>query len=758
MPWVILIVFLFAVAALIDFIFKNPPALIVCVGLLFLGIYKLCEPSLERQRHEAKLRQEKLDQERELAEAQRDWSWPSKESFREQLLNAYEHSTRKLADQFLTSIVAGFVELYSQEFPTEFQPQHVVKTRDKNATFSLFLNTCSAALLDFTKLLPEEYMRPALASSLFTLSRPVFFVEEIKHDDPSKYQWIWQPKCWEACAALAKHFGNKTLLESRGLFNWSSYNIYGVFEDDDDDSSDRDRLTFEIPFRGTPLRPLVSRFLLFGTIEIPFEVPDENRFEGTWIVAPPRRGKTNLLHNLVAEDMKRGTVICIDSKGDLINPMRGLPCTIIDPRNVTINPLKLSTQTHSVAFVEYIFGALLATEMTAKQKTLFSEVLHLLSVIPDATMETFRDILTNGTAPYRGHIGKLKKMGQDFFAPKGEFDGPLYRETKTEVLWRLRNMLRNDYFYKMFTSPKTNIDFAKLMDSRGLIIIDNSKALLGEENQEFFARLFIAMIWMCAVQRSHLKPDQKVPVFVYIDECHTVIKRDDKIATILDECRSQKIALILAHQRIKQIESENVLDALTNCGIKIANSDADAPALAPRLHTEPDKLRLPQGSFALFARDVTPEAVTVSVPLFDSNRFPPAPDLGYEGAERASPIDDTEADQPQPPRSPPRTPQVREERPDDTLYWDITISPRKALKGGTHDLQIFADPSGRKKSINIDIPSGTHDGARFRLRGAGSFRPDGARGDIVLTIRVPTLPRHSQVSIFGSSDDLDEIG
>ena len=106
-----------------------------------------------------------------------------------------------------------------------------------------------------------------------------------------------------------------------------------------------------------------------------------------------------------------------------------------------------------------------------------------------------------------------------------------------------------------------------------------------------------------------------------------------------------------------------------------------------------------------------------------------------------------------PPQSEPKA-----DTADDTLHWNITISPKKALKGGTHTLQILADPSGQKKSINITIPAGTIDGARFRLKGAGIFRRDGTRGDIVLTVRVPTTAQHSQVSLYGSTDDPDEIG
>jgi len=104
-----------------------------------------------------------------------------------------------------------------------------------------------------------------------------------------------------------------------------------------------------------------------------------------------------------------------------------------------------------------------------------------------------------------------------------------------------------------------------------------------------------------------------------------VIRRDEKIATILDECRSQKIALILAHQRVAQIVTPNVLDALGNCAIRIANSDEDAPSLASRFRVEPEALRLPVGSFACFVRDKTAQAATVSVPEFDLSTLPPPP-------------------------------------------------------------------------------------------------------------------------------------
>ena len=54
-------------------------------------------------------------------------------------------------------------------------------------------------------------------------------------------------------------------------------------------------------------------------------LPLETRFSGHWIVAPPGRGKTTLLHSMFLEDVKRqASIIVLDIKGDLINPIKEL--------------------------------------------------------------------------------------------------------------------------------------------------------------------------------------------------------------------------------------------------------------------------------------------------------------------------------------------------------------------------------------------------------------------------------------------------
>jgi hypothetical protein len=174
----------------------------------------------------------------------------------------------------------------------------------------------------------------------------------------------------------------------------------------------------------------------------------------------------------------------------------------------------------------------------------------------------------------------------------------------------------------MLLSAKTRFKIGEAMDSGKIVIINNAKALLGDQGAEFFGRFFIAQVLAAAQARSGRRPEDKKPVYFYIDECQNVIARDERISTILDECRSQKVALILAHQRTEQIRSADVLSALSNCAVRYANSDDEAAYLAPRLRTTKKFLEtLPRGRFAVFVRDLTSQAIPLSITPTDFSQY-----------------------------------------------------------------------------------------------------------------------------------------
>jgi hypothetical protein len=366
---------------------------------------------------------------------------------------------------------------------------------------------------------------------------------------------------------------------------------------------------------------------------VPFVLPQETRFSGHWIIAPSGRGKTTLLHEMFLDDVQRdASIVVMDSKGEFIDPIKNLAAirdrlVLIEPSEahpIALNPLDVpqSEVMHTVALIEYVMAGLLDAKFTALQSNLFRNVIPaIIAALPNPTLDTFRDVLTHGFDPQ--YLPRLDRRAQEFFRDKDSgFSSKTYRDTRREIVWRLDFLMSNRIFSAIFTAPHTKLDLAREIDLGKIIIINNSKALLTDQGSEFFARFFVALILHAAQQRSGRPREKKLPCFVYIDECQTVIRRDENIATILDECRSQNIALILGHQRTSQLAPE-VLSAVSNCAIRMANSDDEAKYLSDKLRMDADELRsLPRGTFATFVRDLTPKGLRLRIDKRDLNSFP----------------------------------------------------------------------------------------------------------------------------------------
>jgi len=407
----------------------------------------------------------------------------------------------------------------------------------------------------------------------------------------------------------------------------------------------------ETYLRGTPF---VDLFLC----PVPFTIPEKARFEHQWIVAPPGVGKSTLLQYLILRDLERvaadqASIVVMESNRDLIKAIEGLkvfaPGQPLDGRLVVIDaediewPIALNlfdvgiedTRSYSLAeregfrnavlaLYDYIFSALLSAEMTSRQHTLFHFTIELLLTIPSATIDTLIDLMQpRGLAQFEQHLSKLDPDARRFFELK--FNSKEFDRTKEQVVDRLFAVKRIRTLSRMFAAPKSKFDFFTEMGAGKVILINVPQSLLQEDGVEIVGRFFISMILLAAHKRQLLPREQRLPCFVYIDECHDFIKRDPKIPAILDQARKLNVALVLAHQRLQQLQP-HVLDALYGAtAIKFASkvSDAAAHALARDMRTTPEFiLNQPTYHFAAYVRGVTNSALSIGIPATDMNLMP----------------------------------------------------------------------------------------------------------------------------------------
>lgn len=395
--------------------------------------------------------------------------------------------------------------------------------------------------------------------------------------------------------------------------------------------------------RGTPLLKLFAA-------TVPFAIRDAARFEHHHIVAGTGHGKTQAMQYMIACDLEaveRGeaSVIVMDSQRQMIPIISRLACfapggalhgrlIVIDPTDVAF-PIALSVfrmkdhadpaeaerlRNSAVSLLSYALGGLLAAQMTSFQQTLFGFVIRLCMVVPNATIITFVEVLEDASR-FEEHFPELSPLARKFF--ETQYDEPEFRRTRGEVARRAWGILENDTFTRMFSAPRSRLDFYEEMNAGKVILIDTAKGYLHEASR-LFGRFFIAMVLQATQERTS---GRSLPTFFYIDEAHEYF--DANVATMLEQARKSRVGLILAHQYLGQLGDirESVM---ANTAVKFAGgvSHEDAASLARAMHTTVDTIRGQRPlSFAVHVKGQG--AVSVSVPRGHMEDLPRMSEEGW---------------------------------------------------------------------------------------------------------------------------------
>ncbi|MBN1162830.1 ATP-binding protein [Patescibacteria group bacterium] len=151
--------------------------------------------------------------------------------------------------------------------------------------------------------------------------------------------------------------------------------------------------------------------------------------------------------------------------------------------------------------------------------------------------------------------------------------------------------------------PKSAFNFTEIMDNKKILLIKLAKGMIGEENANFLGLLIIPRILASALRRQERlsRGDRDFPPFyLYVDEFQNFATED--FATILSEARKYKLALVVAHQFISQLDEDIKNAVMGNVGTKavfrigIEDAEVFESEMAP-VFTPQDMSNLPIGNF-----------------------------------------------------------------------------------------------------------------------------------------------------------------
>ncbi len=392
-------------------------------------------------------------------------------------------------------------------------------------------------------------------------------------------------------------------------------------------------------FKDTPLLKLFEA-------SMPIALTSRSRLTHEWVVAPTGTGKTQLLQAQIARDLDKVvagevSLIVMDSQGmgegRLLSNIASLnlfaPGQPLHDRLVILEPdpdaplalnlfdmgqynSDLSGRDRQILHTSALkMITFCLSDTTGQQQDMIEYLVQLAMAVPGATIDTVRKMLQYPKAEflkvYEEQLGQVDEVVRDYFLHT--FHVQNQNVTKEAVTRRIMGMLKNPTFRKMYQSERNKFSMQRELEAGKVILINTDVALMGQEACELFGRFFIALLLQATQQRK-----ANNTVYCYIDECTDYISNDENIAVLIDKARKQNVGFVFAHQRLAQIKSSNVLDALSNCAIQFAGRNrTDAPALARLMRTTPEFIMdTKTGQFAAFVQDQTPSAVLVNVEGF----------------------------------------------------------------------------------------------------------------------------------------------
>lgn len=400
---------------------------------------------------------------------------------------------------------------------------------------------------------------------------------------------------------------------------------------------------------------------------VAFEIPEQARFEHTHILAGSGHGKTQTLQHLILSDLSRPdppSLIIIDSQGDMLRKLSRLSLfdqggaladrlIIINPTDIEhppalnmfdvnfdrlggYNPAAREQILNGVIeLYDYIFGSLLGAELTQKQSVIFRYLARLMLTIPGATIHTLIELMGDIT-PYTGYIAQLPPGARMFF--ETEFPHKSFTDTKRQIQRRLWGILENPTFERMLTAPNNRIDMFDALNTGKIVLVNTAKDFLKAERSSFLGRLFIALTLQAALERAALPEGKRRPAFLYIDEAADYF--DDNIDDLLTQARKYNLGVVFSHQYLGQLAPPLHSSIASNTSIKMAGgvSDRDARSMAPDMRTTPTVILEQRKSaastqFACYVRNMTPNALSLTIPFGQLERQPTMTAAAYRRLE-----------------------------------------------------------------------------------------------------------------------------
>ncbi|MDA2919709.1 type IV secretion system DNA-binding domain-containing protein [Desulfobacterota bacterium AH_259_B03_O07] len=301
-------------------------------------------------------------------------------------------------------------------------------------------------------------------------------------------------------------------------------------------------------------------------------LPHDERLRHTHLIGKSGWGKSTLIENLILEDIKQGTGIClIEPHGDLIDdlilpkipPEHRDRVIYFDPvvSPIRINIFEVAPGENPSAIADDLLSIFQRINPTGASTSWGPQMEQVLS----------QGVLAILKHEEGGHIGTLhdfllkEKFRNDYI--KGvhdehvrefweHFKEGFRRDAPITAQRRIDPLVRREDLRRVLSHTKSSISFRRIMDEGKILLVKVSS--MGAIEAYMIGSLIASKMISAAMSREDIPEEERKPFYLYIDECHHFLCKS--LQEILTGMRKFGLGLVLSHQFVSQLfESDEIL-------------------------------------------------------------------------------------------------------------------------------------------------------------------------------------------------------
>ena len=336
------------------------------------------------------------------------------------------------------------------------------------------------------------------------------------------------------------------------------------------------------------------------------KLTQEFRDRHIYIIGKSGSGKTNLLRNLILQDLAAGNGVgVIAPEQEMITeeilpyipPERLDEVIYFNPADeeapVSFNPLHLDPGEDIDLRVDenmIIFKRAIGEASGPRMDEILRQTFYALLERPESTLLDVEPLLDREDPTLRNQI---IRQSQDPNTVR--FWRDVYpqfpKDAHLPITNRLSRLTRPKAIRQILCQPQKSLSFRQAMDQGKVLLFNLSDGILGEANSQLLGQLIVSKFQTAVMSRADVPPEQRRPFYLYIDEFQTFTGgAATSYEKILSRARKYRLSLILAHQQTGQIPQPLLKEILGNVStlISFVVSRQDALRLSGELLSEVD--------------------------------------------------------------------------------------------------------------------------------------------------------------------------